>query len=73
MQTKEQAYYTQAISQAIARVNPYNSRDNNLGYIWASGFLAAYLASLAAEDPFVYKRLIKHLEQLDPNPSNKKP
>lgn len=49
----------------VGMINPYNRQgenDNTLYNIYTAGFLAAYLASLMREDPYVYKRFYKHIE-----------
>lgn len=47
----------------ISKVNPYTSEDKSMAFIWAAGFLAGYIASLAEEDMFVYKRFKRHIEE----------
>ncbi len=49
----------------VGQINPYNrQRDNDttLYNLYTAGFLAAYLASLMREDPYIYKRFYKHIE-----------
>jgi hypothetical protein len=43
----------------VARVNPYPQSGE--AYLYAAGFLAGYIAQLAEEDPFVYKKFRKHI------------
>lgn len=47
----------------LSRVNPYTKRDDQQAYMYAVGFMAGYLASLSEEDPWVYKRFKRHIEQ----------
>ena len=56
--------YTDAIIDSLRSINPHNAEEGRIGYVYASGFLAAYLASLMREDPYVYKRFIKHIERV---------
>lgn len=68
MATRQQQANAQWVLDQIARLNPYNKQQaNRLNefYIYQSGFLAAYLASLMAEDPYIRKRFSKHLADLD--------
>ena len=60
-QTIDQHRYTQAIINAIAEINPHYNTDGRIGYVYAAGFLASYLASLMERDPYVYKEFIRHL------------
>jgi hypothetical protein len=49
----------------VGMINPYNRQgenDNTLYNLYTAGFLAAYLASLMREDPYIYKRFHKHIE-----------
>jgi hypothetical protein len=49
----------------VGQINPYNrQRDNDttLYNLYTAGFLAAYLASLMREDPYIYRRFYKHIE-----------
>lgn len=50
------------ILRDLSQVNPYTRNDGMIAYIYAAGFLAGYLASLAEEDPFIYRRFQKHVE-----------
>jgi len=63
MQTPEQKQFTEAILAELKAANPYTQSDGRTGYIWAAGFLAAYLASLATEDPYIYKRFRAHIRE----------
>ena len=65
MQASEQQAYTQAIMHLLQDQNPYK-HDKHLAYIWATGFLAAYLASLSTEDPWTFKRFKQHVKDLNP-------
>ena len=63
MSSQLQKDYAQQILTDIAKINPYKSNDKNMAFIWATGYLAGFIASLAEEDPFVYKRFSKHIEE----------
>lgn len=67
MTSKEHEQLVELVLEQIAGTNPYNRFNENKKtefYIYQSGFLAAYLASLMREDPFVYKRFQAHVESL---------
>ena len=54
------------ILELVGYVNPHRRSGTNRKsefYIYNMGFLASYLSSLCEEDPFVYKRLVKHIKQ----------
>ncbi len=53
---------TDQILRDLARVNPYSSTERGEAYVYATGFLASYLASLSDEDPWIYKRFRQHIE-----------
>ena len=57
--------YTDAIIDSLRGINPHNAEEGRIGYVYASGFLAAYLASLMREDPYVYKRFVRHIDRLN--------
>lgn len=64
MTDKEHRELAAWILDQVAVTNPYNRfHENKLGefYIYQSGYLAAYLASLMREDPYVYKRFKEHV------------
>jgi hypothetical protein len=64
---RNQRQQAQALLDLIAANNPYNKQNLNQNtefYIYQSGFLASYLASLCSEDPWMLKRFEKHIEQL---------
>ncbi len=54
---------TDQILRDLARVNPYSSTERGEAYVYATGFLASYLASLSEQDPWVYKRFRQHIEE----------
>ena len=65
MITNKQQQLAHQILREVASVNPYNKTAANAKQeynIYQGGFLAGYLASLMEQDPFVYKRFIKHIE-----------
>lgn len=66
MTSKEHEQLVEWILEQVAVTNPYNRFHENKKsefYIYQSGFLAAYLASLMREDPFVYRRFKQHAEK----------
>lgn len=60
--------YCDAIIAHVRQVNPHTAQEGRIGYVYASGFLAAYLASLMMEDPYVYKRFQRHINSLNQKP-----
>jgi hypothetical protein len=53
------------ILEQIGTVNPYNRQGANAKgeyYIYEGGFLAAYLASLMEEDPWIRRRFEQHIK-----------
>ena len=67
MASREQELNAQWVLDQIARQNPYNRQQSNRlseFYIYQSGFLAAYLASLMAEDPYIRKRFSRHIDKI---------
>lgn len=66
MATREQQRTAQWVLDQVASVNPYNRLNANSDReftIYQSGFLAAYLASLMQEDPFIMKRFTRHIDK----------
>ena len=61
--SNQQKRYANQILADLSRVNPYTKRDGMIAYLYAAGFLAGYLASLAEEDPFIYKRFKNHIDK----------
>jgi hypothetical protein len=64
MQDNDHDAYTKWIIEQIRTVNPYNLNDDRKGYVYASGFLASYLASLMQEDPWLARKFRKHIQEL---------
>jgi hypothetical protein len=62
MSKQQHQEYVRAITQAVQEINPHSSNQGRIGYVYASGFLASYLASLMTEDPWAYKKFIKHCD-----------
>jgi hypothetical protein len=57
----------QYLLDQIAATNPYRKQSQNKPQefqIYQAGFLAAYLASLMQEDPWILKRFEQHIEKL---------
>lgn len=65
MSSKEHDDYTNYIIQAVSKINPYTNDEGRIGYVYASGFLASYLANLFEKDPFVFKQFEKHIKELE--------
>ena len=53
--------YCNAIIAHLREVNPHTATEGRIGYVYASGFLASYMASLMMEDPYIYKRFQRHI------------
>jgi hypothetical protein len=64
MSKKDHNDLAYAILATIREINPYKSDEQELGYLYAAGFLASYLASLAEEDPYILKRYQQHIKKL---------
>lgn len=65
MTSKEQRDLSEWIMSQVGAVNPYNRLNENRKdeyYLYQTGFLASYLASLMREDPYIYKRFKSHVE-----------
>ena len=60
----EHKQYTDAVIASLRSINPHNAEEGRVGYVYASGFLASYLASLMVEDPYIYKRFKRHIDGL---------
>lgn len=57
--------YTDLIIRSVQEINPHTNKEGRVGYVYAGGFLASYLASLMLEDPYIYKRFRRHIEQIN--------
>lgn len=69
MDNKRNREWTMWILEQVGRVNPYNRQADNSKdqyAIYQAGFLAAYLASLMREDPFIQRRFERHCERIGP-------
>lgn len=65
--SKQQQQRAQQVLDLVAELNPYNRQGFNQVkefHIYQSGFLASYLASMCEEDPWIMKRLERHLQAL---------
>ena len=65
MATKQQTDMANWILEQVGSVNPYNNRAANSRdqyNIYQGGFVAAYLASLMLEDPWMRKRFEQHIK-----------
>lgn len=63
---EQQQQLSQWILDQVATVNPYNRLGQNIKseyQLYQSGYLAAYLASLMREDPWIQKRFAAHVRQ----------
>lgn len=63
MSTSQQQAYANQILRDVAQVNPYAKTDGMTAYLYAAGYLAGFIASLAEEDPYVYKRFRQHVDK----------
>ena len=65
MITKQQKATAHWVLDQVSEVNPYNRQGDNRKSeynIYQSGFIAAYLASLMQEDPWMRKRFEQHIK-----------
>jgi hypothetical protein len=62
--------YTDYIIGSVQAINPHSNQEGRVGYVYAAGFLASYLASLMQEDPWAYKRFQQHIEGLKDDRKN---
>ena len=65
MITKQQTDMAHWILEQVGSVNPYNNRAANSRdqyNIYQGGFVAAYLASLMLDDPWMKKRFEQHIK-----------
>jgi len=63
--TKQQKDMANWVLDQVGSVNPYSRQGENAKseyYIYEGGFVAAYLASLMMEDPWVLKRFEQHIK-----------
>ena len=66
MASKQQEEFAKWILEQVGSSNPYGRAFANKKseyYIYQSGFLASYLASLMQEDPFIAQRFKKHIAE----------
>ena len=69
MNRHQQKQMAEWILAEVSKVNPYNRQQQNdpiLYNLYNSGFLAAYLASLMQEDPWIRKRFERHCSAKGP-------
>ena len=67
MVTKQQEQMADWVLDQVGSVNPYNRQGENAKseyQIYQGGFVAAYLASLMMEDPWVRKRFEQHIKSI---------
>ena len=62
MATIKHKQYTSYILESVSRVNPHTGDQGRIGYVYASGFLASYLANILAEDPIAMREFERHIE-----------
>ena len=65
MATLKQKEYAEWILAQVGSVNPYNKQAANKTheyYIYTSGYLAAYLGSLLAEDVMMRAQFERHIK-----------
>ncbi len=69
MATQKQREYAEWILAEVGKINPYNksaANSTNEYYIYTSGYLAAYLGSLLAEDIIMRKQFERHIQEQAP-------
>ena len=47
----------------VAKVNSYMKKDGPIAYLYAAGYLAGFIASLAERDPYIYKEFKQLVEE----------
>ena len=47
----------------VAKINPYMKKDGPIAYLYAAGYLAGFIASLAERDPYIYKEFKQLVEE----------
>lgn len=62
MNKHERERLAHQILRDIGEINAYDGENKTLAALWAAGYLAGYIADMAAEDPFVYKKLRRQME-----------
>ena len=70
MASKQQEDFAKWLLDQVGSVNPYGRSEANKKveyYIYQSGFVAAYLASLFKEDPWALKRFQQHIQDQKQN------
>lgn len=75
MATLKQREYAEWILQEVGKINPYNRQGTNSSneyYIYTSGYLAAYLGSLLAEDVMLRSQFERHVKGNGPAAKNSK-
>ena len=67
----ENQKYVDYIIQSLREINPYNDNEGRIGYVYASGFLAAVLADLMLNDNKNYYKFKQHIDKLKQYPPRK--
>jgi hypothetical protein len=58
--------YTKLIIDSVRSINPHVSSEGRIAYVYASGFLASYLAEILKDDPIrlrEFNRLIARQQE----------
>ena len=56
--------YVDLITSSVQDINPYSTSEGRIGYVYASGFLAAVLADLMLDDSTNYYKFKAHIDKL---------
>lgn len=68
MSKKYQQELANQILRDLSRINPYTASDRTQGALYAAGFLAGYIAQLAEQDPWTYKKLKHYIDSQTQKP-----
>ncbi len=65
MTTLKHREFTNYIIESIRVINAHTAQEGRIAYVYASGFLASYLANILSEDPIAFKQFQQHIQSLD--------
>lgn len=68
MTTIKHKEYTDYIINSVRVINPHSAAEGRIAYVYASGFLASYLANILSEDPIAFKEFERHIKLLQHKP-----
>jgi hypothetical protein len=68
MTTLKHKEYTDYIINSVRVINPHSAAEGRIAYVYASGFLASYLANILSEDPIALKEFERHIKHLQDKP-----